>query len=115
MSAVVSLPALLLTHELCDDNRCQECGSKHHNLEAYIEQRLYAHMAKIDVLGRYRSWLENVQGIFCSTVHGWADKKYFAEDNVHGYILYELERGYDEAEMSTPEMKIEIHIRSKNP
>jgi len=106
------LPALAAGHELCEDSDCRTCSATHNALQHYIEQRTYVYKTRWeDVLGNYRRWLETVCGVYCETGFGWADSRYFAEENVHGYILHDIVQSADPENADDPSMQVEVDIR----
>lgn len=107
----IPLPLPLLPHPECDDRRCQTCSAAHTALARYIEQRVYEFNTRhTDVLGSYRRWLEQEQGIYCETEHGWADVRYFAEVNVHGFIRWLLTQQHDPDNINDPSMRVAVTL-----
>jgi len=66
-----------------------------------------------DVLGHYRAWLEKEQGLFLETEFGWADKRYFEHENVHGFIVWFNDLCADPDNANDPSMQIAVMEASK--
>ena len=76
-------------HPNCTNDRCKTCLQDADNLMIYLEGATGDTWH--DLLGKYRSWLDN-NDIYAETEHGWPSINVYLPENIDAFVEYWKDR-----------------------